>query len=284
MKKYSSNKRRSDSSAKFFVAALCVVLGWFAASSIPSGATLGETWRFRLDSFGPFAANAQRRADERPRSYLDASGRRVDSEETTAPRVETDSAFAVEATELWANEALPFEAEPVGATFAEAEQEAKLEPVSFANDEEESDSLFANDGWLVVDENALERDQWSRDLRLEPFPEQTFAEFSAPTWRDDVAVAPATLDELRALEFEPGVVASSLVSSSLRRRTANAQLSSGDYSFAETSNASDANAPQTSSVSAQTATQTSTVAPTRVGAFTACETFDSNGVAKVIVQ
>lgn len=286
MKKSTSDRRRSASSAKFFVAALCVVLGWCAASSIPSDSTLGTTWRFRFESFGPFSTSARRCDAERPLSYLDASGRRVVLDGGSVPRVEPAPAFVAESTELLANDA-PLETESLGATFDEAEPVAT--PVSFANAEPETNdasaSLFADAGWLVVDEDARERDEWSRELRLEAFPEPTFAELSAPTWRDDVAVDAATLAELRALEFEPGVVPSSLVSSSLRRRTANARLLSGDYSFAETSNASDANAPRTPVAPAPTATaQTSPVVPTRVGAFTACGTFETNGVAKVRVQ
>lgn len=280
MQKFSSDNRRFASSAKFFAAALCVALGWGAASAFPSGSTLGETWRFRFDSFGLFSANAPNADEERPLSYLDASGRRVVLGENSTPRFETEPTFVAEATELLADDALPFETEPVGATFDEAEPE--LEPVSFANaDAQTSDPLFANAGWLVVDENAQERDEWSRALRLETFSEPTFAELSAPTWRDDVAVEPATLAELRALEFEPGVVASSVVSPELRRRAANARLVSGDYSFAETSNALDANAPQPSTAPAR---PTASQAPTRVGAFTACGAFESDGVAKVRVQ
>lgn len=286
MKKRSPAPRRSALSAKFFVAALCVVLGFGAASAIPGGSTLGETWRFRLEAFGPFSTSARRDA-ERPLSYLDASGRRVALDASSAPRFDSTPAFVSESTELLANDASPAP-EPVGATFDEAEPEST--PVSFANAEtapeaEEPTSLFTDDGWFVVDADDRERDEWSRELRLETFPEPTFAECSAPTWRDAVAVEAATLDELRALEFEPGVGSSSLVSSSLRRRAANARLVSGDYSFAETSNASDANAPQTSVAPAPvpTTAPTSTV-PTRVGAFTACGTFDTNGVVKVRVQ
>lgn len=279
MPKKSPVNRRSASSAKFFFAALCVALGGSVASSLPNGSTLGETWRFRFDSFALFSSNAPSDADEGSACYLDASGRRVEGDEISAPSVDSAPTFFAEATELLASDVLPRETEPVGATFDEATPE--LAPVSFANAETASDaSRFENLGWLVVDD-AQERDEWSRELRLEAFPKLTFAESSAPTWSDDVAVAPATPAELRALAFEPGVASSSLVSLSLRRRAANARLVSGDYSFAETSNASDANAPQTSNVAPPT---TPAPAPTRVGAFTACGAFDAYGAAKVRVQ
>lgn len=283
MKKRSPANRRSAARAKILVAALAVVSGWGAASSVPSDATLGASWRFRLESFGFFSTNEPFRDEERRFSFLDASGRRVVLDAVSSPRFETAPAFVAESTELLAN-AAPLETEPNGATFDEAEPTSP--PVAFANaDAETPASLFADADWIVADANASERDEWSRELRLEAFPEPTFAESSAPTWRDDVSVAAATLDELRALEFEPGVVPSSLVSSALRRRAAKAPLLSGDYSFAETSNASDANAPQTPVVSAPTAPISSAKpAPTRVGAFTAYGTFDSNGGAKVRVQ
>lgn len=284
MKKRSSDKRRSASRAKFFVAALYVALGLGAASAIPFGSTLGESWSFRLESFRLFSTDSSV-AEERPTSYLDASGRRVVVDENSVPRPEPAPAFVAETTELLASD-VSFDAEPVGATFDETEAEPKLEPVSFANAEDETpDALFTNDAWLVVDESAEARDRWSDELRLAAFPEPTFAETSTPTWRDAVAVEGATLAELRALEFEPELVASSLVSSSLRRRAANARLVSGDYSFAETSNALDANAPQVpSSPSQPTPPQVPSTAPARVGVFTACGTFESNGVAKVRVQ
>ncbi len=284
MKKSSSNKRRSASRAKFFVAALYVALGLGAASAIPFGSTLGETWSFRLESFRLFSANSDV-VEERPTSYLDASGRRVVVDDNSVPRPETTPAFVAETTELLAS-AASFDAEPVGATFDETEAEPKLEPVSFANAENETpDALLANDAWLVVDENAEARDRWSDELRLAAFPEPTFAETSTPTWRDAVAVEGATLAELREFEFDPNAVASSLVSSSLRRRAANVRLTSGDYSFAETVSATDANAPQPSIVPSQpTSPQAPSVAPARVGVFTACGTFESNGVAKVRVQ
>ena len=281
MNKRSSNKRRSASRAKFFVAALYVALGLGAASSIPLGSTLGETWRFRLESFRLFSTKPSV-AEERPTSNLDASGRRVAVDENSIPRRESVPTFVAETTELLASD-VSFDAEPVGATFDETEAAPKLEPVSFGNAEDEASvALLTNDAWLVVDESAEARDRWSDELRLAAFPEPTFAETSTPTWRDAVAVEGATLAELRALEFEPELVASSLVSSSLRRRAANARLVSGDYSFAETSNASDANAPQTPSQ--PTPPQAPTIAPARVGVFTACGTFESNGVAKVRVQ
>lgn len=281
MKQYSSDNRPFPTSAKFFAAAFCVALGWGAASAFPSGSTLGDAWRFRFDSFGLFSSSAQRRVEERPLCYLDASGRRFGvGDEISTPRLETPPALIAESTELLADGSLPLEEEPVGATFDEAEPE--WEPVAFA-DAQTSASLFADAGWIVVDPDAQKRDDWSRELQLETFSEPTFAEFSAPTWRDDVAIASATLDELRALEFEPGV-ASSLASPELRR-VANARLASGDYSFAETSNASDANASQTPNVSSQTAPPPAPpVAPTRVGAFTACGAFEADGVAKVRVQ
>lgn len=276
----SPDARPSASSAKFLFAALCVALGGSVASFLPDGSTLGETWRFRFDSFALFSSNASNADDEGSVCYLDASGRRVERE-ISAPSVDSASTFFAEATELLASDVLPGETEPVGATFDEATPE--LEPVSFANDEAASDaSRLENDGWIVVDANAQERDEWSRELRLEAFPKLTFAESSAPNWSDDVAVEPATPDELRALAFEPGVASSSLVSSSLRRRAANARLVSGDYSFAETSNASDANAPPTSNVVPPTATPAAPA--TRVGAFTACGAFDAYGAAKVRVQ
>ncbi len=288
MKKRPSPNRRSAVRAKCFVAALCVAFGWGAASLTPTDSTLGAAWRFRFESFALFSTNAHSRDEDRPFSYLDASGRRVVFDAISTPRLETSPTFVAESTELLANAVLPLETEPIGATFDEAESESESEPVSFATADAQtpvaSAPLLPDGGWLVVDENAEERDEWSRELRLEAFPEPTFAESSAPTWRDDVPIVPATVDELRALEFEPGVVASSLVSSSLRRRAANARLVSGDYSFVETSSVGGANEPQTSSFSVSTPEQTPAVAPTRVGAFTACGTFDSNGVAKVRVQ
>lgn len=298
MKKRSS-ARRSDTRAKFFLAAFCLALGWSAAAVVPADSTLGATWRFRLESFGPFASTVRQTADDRPLCYLDASGRRVAPNETTIPRSETEPTFGDESAELWAN-AETLETTPNGATFAETEAEAEMKttPVSFASadlefdaeseiesDAETSSARFSNADWIVVDENAQERDNWSRELRLVAFSEPTFAESSAPTWRDAVAIETATLDELRALEFEPGAVPSSLVSSSLRRRSANARLHSGDYSFAETSNVSDANAPRTTVASTPASTsQISTAAPTRVGAFAACGAFESDGGARVRVQ
>ena len=281
MKRYSSNKRRSASTAKFFAAAFCLVLGWGAASLFPSGSTLGETWRFRLESFGLFSSNAQNLDDERPRSFLDASGRRVVCDGVSAPRLETAPTFVAESAELLANDALPLETESLGATFDEAESES--EPASFANADAETPALnVENASWVFVDENAQERERWSRELRLGTFSEPTFAECSAPTWRDAVAVESATRDELNALAFEPGASSSSPVSPSLRRRSAKAPLVSGDYSFAETSNATDAGAPAPSSV--EPSTPTPEVAPTRVGAFTACGAFDAYGAAKVRVK
>ncbi len=281
MNKRSSNQRRSASLAKCFVAALCVVLAWGAAWLIPNGLTLGTSWRFRLESFEFFSAN-KNVDEERAVSYLDASGRRVVLDENAVPRLETAPAFVAETTELLASD-VSCDAQPVGATFDETEAEPEWEPVSFANAEDEtSDALPTNDAWLVVDESAEARDKWSFELRLAPFLAPTFVETSAPTWRDAVEVEAATLAELRELEFEPELVASSLISPLLRRRVANARLASGDYSFAETSSASDANAPQPTPRPATP--QAPSTAPTRVGAFTACGTFESNGVAKVRVQ
>jgi hypothetical protein len=281
MIKYSSNNRRFPASAKFFAAAFSVALGWCVASAFPSGSTLGTAWRFRFESFGPFSQNERRCAEDRSLSYLDASGRRVAvNAETSSPRLETAPTFVAESTELLADDALPLEKESVGATFDEAEPE--LEPVAFDNAQTPASS-FADASWLVVDQNAQEREEWSRELRLGSFSEPKFAEFSLPNWRDAVALESATPDELRALEFEPGV-SSSLVSPELRR-LANARLASGDHEFAETSNASDANAPQTPNASSQTAQKTPTqAAPTRVGAFAACGAFEADGVAKVRVQ
>ncbi|MBQ8285033.1 MAG: hypothetical protein IJZ10_01885 [Thermoguttaceae bacterium] len=288
MKKQSSDARRFASSAKLLAALLCAGFGWGAASSIPSDSTFGETWRFRFDSFALFSSNASSDAEERPVAYLDASGRRVvlDASGASVPRLETSPAFAAESTELLADGA-PLAPQPVGASFDETEPE--LTPVSFANAESDAETLDApstDADWFVVDDDAQERAKWSRELRLESFLAPTFADSSAPTWRDAVPVEAATLADLRALEFEPGLVPSSLVSSALRQR-AKAPLPSGDYSFAETSNASDANAPQTlvaSSSTAPSTPRTSPVVPTRVGAFTACGTFEADGVAQVRVQ
>ena len=274
MKKRSSANRRSASRAKFVAAALCLGLGWGGASLVPDSSTLGENWRFRIESFALFSWNDSTCDAAGPRSRLDASGRRVVLDAPDGVRFDVPSAFVDESAELWASAVSP-EAEPVGATFDEAEP--SLTPVSFAN----ADAASTVDGsWLGVDQYEQERARWSNELRLEPFPEPTFAEHSAPAWRDAVAVEPATAAELRALDFEPGVVPSALVSSTLSRRSSRALLPSGDYSFAETSNASDANASEPPVVS----TPAPATAPARVGAFTACGPFESNGVAKLRVQ
>lgn len=282
MKKRSSNNRRSASRAKFLVAALCVGFGWCAASTVPSDSTFGATWRVRLESFNLFSLDARRRDDERPLCYLDANGRRFSTDAATRSTFETSPAFLAEDDALLAEDDAP-QTQPLGATFDETTAPFEFEPIAFSDAEEEtlasSDSASEN-GWLVVDENAEERARWSRELALASFAAPAFSESSLPTWRDEVAVVPATTAELRALEFEPGLGRSTLVSSTLRRRAASAPLASGGHSFAVTANVSDANA----SASQSSAPRVATAAPTRVGAFSASGAFDTNGVATVRVQ
>lgn len=283
MKKRSA-QRRSASRAKLLVAAICLGLGWGAASVVPNDSTLGETWSVRFESFDLFSLNAFRRADERPLCYLDANGRRFAPETATTPTLETEPAFLAESEELLADD-VATETQALGATFAETVSPVELAPVSFADETEETLAPVdadAENGWLVVDENAEKRDRWSREIALEPFAAPNFAESSLPTWRDEIAVVPATTDELRALEFEPGLSRSALVSSTLRRRAALAPLASGAHSFAETANVSDANA--SANASQPEAPRVATTAPARVGSFSAPGMFDANGVATVRVQ
>ncbi|MBR5242798.1 MAG: hypothetical protein IKW13_01055, partial [Thermoguttaceae bacterium] len=155
MQKNTSNNRRFALSAKFFFAALCVVFGWFVSSSLSSGSALGETWRFRFDSFDLFSTVA-RNADETPVCYLDASGRRVGDVVLAASNVDAAPAFFADETELLANDVLVGETEAVGATFDETAPE--LEPVSFAAAEENA-PRFENAGWVVVDADAQDRDK-----------------------------------------------------------------------------------------------------------------------------
>lgn len=275
IKRNSYYKRRAAARARLLRAAFfsLAFVGGFALL-FSSGATRGASWRFSFDSF-PFSPFA-RKADKRPRRYLDAAGRLVYSDGTVAPSSEESSTVAVESTEILSNDVPTLEPErPIGATFDEAAPE--LAPVSFANNDPADASNLESVGWFV-DEAAEKREEWANALRCRAFPEPAFANASSPTWNDDVAVEPATSQELSALAFDPNVGSSSLVSSTLRARAAIAQPLVDDQAFAHT--ASDASAPPAPIV----APPTPPVAPTRVGVFTASGAFDAYGSAQVRVK
>lgn len=286
MKKRSANNRRSASRAKLFVAALCLGLGWGAASAIsaiPADSTDAETWSVRFESFNLFSPNSLRGAEERPLCYLDATGRRVSLENATAPLLETEPAFLAESEELLADDSA-LDVQPLGAIFAETVSVVELDPVSFSETNEEDFAATTENGWLGVDEDAEERDRWANEIAVNPFPVPSFAESSLPGWRDDVSVASATIDELRALASEPGLGRSTLVSSTLRRRAALAPLASGGHSFAETSNVADANSNASVDASQPEPPRVATIAPARVGSFSDSGAYGTNGVATVRIQ
>ncbi|MBR4834537.1 MAG: hypothetical protein IKU86_09455 [Thermoguttaceae bacterium] len=262
-------RSRSASRAKLFVAALSVGLAWGAASALPETAPTFDGWRFRVDALELFRADVGE-----PLSYLDGSGRRVDSSKPLA-LPETPSTTLVESTTLLADSAAAIETQ-AGATLGEAEPLAEI--ASFPSESEEpADARFIEAAWAVADDDVEKRRDWSLELRLEEFAEPSFAEVEAPAWRDDVSVVFATYEELEALPVGANAVASNLVSPALRKLATDASLVSGYY--AETSSVSDANATQT-----RPTPDSAAPAPARVGVFAACGTFEANGVAKTRVR
>lgn len=263
--------RRSASRAKIFVAALAVGLAWGAASAAPQTAPSFDGWRFRVDALALFQSDAAE-----PLSYLDGSGRRVDLSEPNA-LPETAPTLG-ESTTLLANFSTPDET-PIGATLCDPEPLDEIASFPAEPEERPADARFVEAAWAVADDDAEKRRDWSLELRLEEFAEPSFAEVEAPAWRDEIAVDFATPAELEALPAGANAFASSLVSPTLRKLSADASSASGYY--VETTSVSDANAPQTTSAPASVA---KSAAPTRVGVFSACGTFEANGVAKTRVR